>query len=308
MRELYGVIWRYAWKRYAILTALVLLSLPFLYVAVELGKNIVDIIATSSAANVPYLQQIAQELSTKQVLILFTILFLLVVLVNVLFTESIKALKGIFAEHVMRNMRHNMVRDNHSHGKLTDEFALSATHEIQELKDFFEAAIATPLQEGGRLATLVLFIFIQDWRLGIIAVLVVPIQAFIVYSFQDPINRQSAKHISTLRDINDGVNDHEQPEKVHRKIEDAYHTQRKKFILKFVSKSIIHALAKTPVALFYLVGGVMALSGHITPGAVVAVVGAHSSIQGHWNSLFSFYRIKEGARIRLMKVREINQG
>ena len=65
--------------------------------------------------------------------------------------------------------------------------------EVEPLGGFVGDSIALPAFQGGTLLTILIFMFIQDWMLGLAAIALYPIQGYIIPKLQWHVNQLGKK-------------------------------------------------------------------------------------------------------------------
>src|SRR6266446_5704626 len=79
------------------------------------------------------------------------------------------------------------------------------TAECESLGGFVGEAVATPAFQGGQLLTNIFFMFMQDPVLGLAAVVLYPIQGYIIPKLQDKVNQLGRRRVRTVRQVADRV-------------------------------------------------------------------------------------------------------
>ena len=157
-----------------------------------------------------------------------------------------------------------------------------------------------------------IFMFAQDWKLGLAALALVPVQAWLIPKLQRQVNLLGKERVKRARKLAgrvgeavSGIHD------IHTHDTSAYslahfshrlagifnirdRLYRKKFLMKFTNNLLI---ALTPL-LFYSVGGYLIIRGDLTLGALVAVLAAYANFTTPWKELLKYYQRMADARIK----------
>ncbi len=204
-------IFKYVWKhsradQIAILM-LVLMSLPFYYMSLNLPKQIVNEGIQGQGfdrpgATQPFLQidmpfsdslfgrtiELFPGLLLDQpdMLLALSFAFLALVIVNGLFKLVINTRKGRSGERLLRRLRYELgdriLRFPLPHLRWVkpSEMATMVKDEVEPLGGFIGDAFGTPLFLGGQAITALAFIMVQSVWLGLVALAVVVFQAFLI--------------------------------------------------------------------------------------------------------------------------------
>lgn len=209
--SIFKYIWRYSRQSQLVVLALVLGSLPFYFLMLDLPRAIVngpiqgkgfetsDATATFlsfSFAMPGFLQSLfgtakstifeGFELAREPYLLALSCSLLLLVAVNGIFKLQINTLKGRMGERVLRRLRYQLfdriLRFPTAHVRKVRqaEVASMIKDEVEPLGGFIGDAFVQPAFLGGQAITALLFIMIQSFWLGLVAGAVVLAQAFII--------------------------------------------------------------------------------------------------------------------------------
>ena len=197
-QNIFRYTWRYSKRQQIWLLVVVLASLPFYFLSLDLPKRIINGPLQgegfSSPADTETGLRIAIDLpewlfggasvtffegfefGRMGTLAYLCLLFLAFVLINGYFKYYISTFKGRTGERMLRRLRfelyHRLLRFPLGHFKKTSssEIIPMITAEVEPLGGFIGEAFAVPAFQGGQLLTLLAFMFIQDWVLGLAAV------------------------------------------------------------------------------------------------------------------------------------------
>lgn len=214
--NLFGYIWRHSRPDQIRVMAVVLLSLPFYYLSLNLPKDIVNGPIQGegyeNGATHPFLRLVwhmpaaLHDLIGREVVLfggfdldrmsgLFALsgLFLALVCINGLFKFQVNTMKGRMGERLLRRMRYELVdrvlRFPIAHFKKVkqSEVASMVKDEVEPIGGFIGDAYALPLLLAGQALTAVIFIVLQSPWLGLVAVTIVLFQAFVIPKLRRPI-------------------------------------------------------------------------------------------------------------------------
>jgi putative ABC transport system ATP-binding protein len=298
-------VWRYSKREQVIILALTVLSFPLVYISLEIPKIIVndaisgrdfprDILGFE-LQQIPYLLVLCGAFLTMVVLI-NGIKWLLNVTIGMCGERMLRRLRFLLFEQVMR------FRLSRFRTTKPGEVIQSMLGEIEPLGGFIGEVIATPAFQGGLLAVYVVFIFIQDLWLGLAAISLYPIQAFLIPKLQAKVirlNRARARNTRALADsisesianvadihTNDTARWHmaQLAGRLHSNTLIRIDLYRRKFTIKFIN-NFMNQL--TPF-FFYSAGGYLVIIGDLDFGSLVAVLAAYKDLAGPWKQVLNY--------------------
>ncbi len=317
--NLFKYVWRHSRAEQVVILLLVLLSLPFYYLSLNLPKQIVNEGIQGQgfegpgstqpflAFDLPYAEQIfgapmqlfdGFSLEQQDMLLALSFTFLTLVIVNGGFKLFINTRKGRMGERMLRRLRYELgdriLRFPLPYLKRTkpSEMATMIKDEVEPLGGFIGDAFATPVFLGGQAATALLFIMVQSVWLGLVAAAVVLFQSFLIPRLRRRIlvlgrerqltARQLAGRIGELIDGGIEVQAHDATNyeradlaaRLGRIFRIRYEIYQRKFFVKFLN----NFLAQLTPFVFYAGGGLLAISGHLDIGALVAVIAAYKDL------------------------------
>ena len=226
--------------------------------------------------------------------------------------------RGAAGERLLRRLRYQLIERvlrfplpqfrKTSQGEVVSMVTL----ETEPLGGFFGDALNLPSYQGGLLLTLMGFMFVQDWKLGLAAIALYPVQAWLIPKLQRQVNALGKQRVVTVRRLNERIgeavtgahevhaNDTSQFEladfssRLGRIFQIRYAIYKKKFFIKFVN----NFLALLTPFFFYSIGGWLVIKGDMTVGSLIAVLGAYKDVSAPWKMLLGYYQRKEDARIK----------
>jgi len=244
------------------------------------------------------------------------------VLVNGMFKLVINTRKGRVGERLLRRLRFELadriLRFPLPHLKRVkpSEMATMIKDEVEPLGGFIGDAFATPLFLGGQAATAMLFIMVQSFWLGLVAAGVVLFQSYLIPKLRRRIlvlgrerqltARQLAGRIGEIIDgavevqANDATN-YERADLVSR-LGRIFHIRYEIYQRKFFVKFLNNLLAQLTPFVFYAGGGLLAISGHLDIGALVAVIAAYKDLPSPIKELIDWDQQRLDVQIKYEQV------
>ena len=314
-KTIFAFIRRYSWKQQLLLLAITALSLPPLYASLDLPKTIVNKAINGDQFPVKIY---GMELAQLEYLGALCGLFLLLVGINGGFKYVINLYKGLVGERMLRRLRYQLFtqilrfplpRFRHTS---QGELIAMVTAEVEPLGGFIGDAVAQPMFQGGTLLTIITFMFMQDWVLGLAAVALYPLQAWLIPKLQRQVNLLGKERVRTVRRLSERLGEsvstiaevhaNDTAER-HRAdfaswvgtiYEIRFRIYRKKFFIKFLNNFI----AQLTPFFFYSIGGYLVIKGDLSFGALVAVLAAYKDLSSPWKELLDWYQQKEDTRVK----------
>jgi putative ABC transport system ATP-binding protein len=298
-------VWRHSKREQLFILALTVASFPLVYISLEIPKIIIN--DAISGRDFPR-EILGAQLQQIPYLLLLCGAFLgMVVLIN-----GIKWLMniaiGMCGERMLRRLRFNLFelvmrfRISRFRTIKPGEVIQSMLGEIEPLGGFFGEVIATPAFQGGLLCVYVVFIFIQDFWLGLAAISLYPIQAFLIPKLQAKVirlNKARAQNTRTLADTisesvanvadihtNDTARWHlaQISGRLHQNTLIRMDLFKRKFTIKFIN-NFMNQL--TPF-FFYSAGGYLVIIGDLDFGSLVAVLAAYKDLASPWKACLNY--------------------
>ena len=224
--NIFKYIWHYSKAEQISILLVVLGSLPFYFIALELPKTIVNegilgegFFGPASeqpflAFDLPFGEMMTGEpvplfdgfmMDQPTLLIALSVAFLLMVLVNGGFKYVINTSKGRMGERMLRRLRYEL-GDRILRFPILQvrkvkqaEVATMIKDEIEPLGGFIGDAFIGPAFLGGQALTAMLFIMVQSIWLGLAAAAVVLVQAFLIPKLRAPILRLNRQRVLAAR-------------------------------------------------------------------------------------------------------------
>lgn len=308
-------IFKYSWRQQIFLLLITCISFPFLYYSLELPKIIVNRAIGSSEFPIVIFDR---DINQLQYLVALCLIFLLLVIIRFGLRYYLNVRQGQLSERMLRRLRYELfsrilrfplpVFRKKSQGELI----AMITSEVEPIGGFIGDVLALPAFQGGTLVTILIFMFMQDWILGLAAISLFPIQIYVIPKLQKQINALAKERVRTVRKLSERIGE------VVSGIEDVhahdtaeferadfsrwsgkiytirYQIYRKKFFVKFIN----NFLSQLTPFFFFLIGGYLVIAGDLTFGALVAVLAAYKDVSAPWKELLGWYQQKEDSRVK----------
>ena len=320
-KTLFKFIWRYSKRDQIILLILTAISFPFLYLSLDLPKTIIN--KAIGGKDVPE-EIFGITIDQIDYLLILSGAFLALVFVNGGFKFYVNVFRGQLGERMLRRLRYSLLArvlrfplpqfKKVSQGEVIQ----MVNSEVEPLGGFVGDSIALPAFQGGTLLTILIFMFIQDWMLGLAAIALYPIQGYIIPKLQWHVNQLGKKRVRNVRVLAEKIGEAVSGiEEVHandgaRRIlarfterlgviyDIRYEIFRRKFFIKFLNNFI----AQLTPFFFYSIGGYLVIKGDLTFGALVAILAAYKDLSAPWKELLTYYQRLADSRIKYDQVIE----
>lgn len=321
---IFAYILKYSKRQQLILTSMTIASFPFYYLSLDLPKTIINDAISGDAfpvdAKITLFNLTIHFGTFEQIpyLILLCLAFFLLVLANSSFKLIINIYRGTLGERMLRRLRFQLIERimqfplNRFRRTSQGELVSMVNQETEPLGGFFGEAISLPLYQGGLLLTILVFMFVQDWKLGLAAIALYPVQGWLIPKLQRQINLLNQQRTIRLRNLAENlgevvagineihVNDNSSyiKDQFSKLLGGIFNVRvkiyRKKFLIKFLNNSF----AQFTPFLFFLIGGLLVIRGELSVGALVAALAAYKDLSPPWKELLSWYQGQADARLR----------
>ena len=299
--SIFGFIWKYSKRQQLVILALSVALLPLNYYSYDIPKQIINR-ALGSGENQEFF---GYSMDRLELLMVLCGLFLAIVLISGALKYVVNVYAGVVAERMLRRLRYQLYSHllrfplPHLRRVSQGELVQMINAETEALGGFVGEAVSTPGLQAGTLLTSLFFMFMQDWKLGLAAVALYPLQIYIIPKLQRQVNllgkervRQVRRNAEKISEVAAGARD------IRANDATAYERARfseqlgavfwirfaiykKKFLIKFLNNFI----SQLGPFFFYSIGGYLVLQGQMTIGALTAVVGAQKDITSPWREL-----------------------
>lgn len=313
--SLFSFIWRHSRRQQMGLLVLTVLTFPFLYATLELPKRIVNDAIGAPSERVGLW---GWNFSPEGYLVVLCVGFLVAVLLSGLLKMRLNTLKGVLAERLLRRLRYQlisrMMRFPTPYFRTTSqgEMVSMITAESEPMGGLMGDAVAQPVFQAGQMLTIVAFLFMQSVWFGLASIALIPLQAWLIPMLQRQINLLNKDRIQEVRALSAqisetaaGISDlranggwryrlAQVSDRLGHLFEIRKRIYMKKFFMKFLNNLIGHM---TPF-FFYLIGGLLAIKGEITVGALVAALAAYKDLSAPWKELLTYYNQVQDMSLR----------
>lgn len=317
-QNLFRYVWRNSRRDQLAVLAMIVLSLPFYFASFDVPKRIINDAlqgraftsanTTTSFLNLSFTLPEALggtytlfqgfQVNQLQLLVGLSTLFLLLVIINGAFKFFINLKKGILGERMLRRMRFDVFalylrfKPEDIRGVKPAEAASIIKDEVEPIGGFTGDAFIQPALLSLQAMTALLFILVQSFWLGLVALAVVMIQGFVIPRLRREQlrlgrlrqieSRKLAGRIGEVIEIAPTIHSTGSAPYVRADLGNRLGTLFKiradLFRRKFAVKYLNNFLAQITPFFFYLIGGYLALTGSMNIGQLVAVIAAYRDL------------------------------
>jgi len=318
-RSLFRYILQHTWRSQVLLLIVTAFSFPLIYINLAIPKEIVN-----NAISGKHIPETLLGFEVTQVSYLMALSFLLLALITL--NGGIKywlnVYSGVIGERTMRRLRHRLYEQvlrfplPQFKTMSSGEIIPMIVAETDPIGGFIGESISLPAFQGGLLVTYLLFIFLQDFWLGLAAIALYPPQVFLIPRLQKKINLLSKERVRTARALSDRIGEsvagaaeirsndtfHLERADISERLGKIYTIRFDVFKRKFFVKFLNNFLAQITPFFFYSVGGYLVIKGSLSLGSLVAVLAAYKDILAPWKELLTWYSTKEDVRIKYEQI------
>ena len=340
--SLFPYIWQHTKRQQIWILFVILVSMPFYFLSLDLPKQIVNEPIqgdgfTTATSTQPFMRFETTlggltdpivfpgfELERWPYLVALSLFFLALVCLNGGFKFYINVYKGRLGERMLRRLRYDLVDrvlrfpPNHFKRVKASEVATMVKDEVEPLGGFIGDAFVQPMFLGGQALTAMVFIVVQNFWLGMIAIGVVLLQGIIIPRLRRQLLVLGKQRQITARELAGRVG--EVVDGIHEiRVNDTSNWERadlaarlgriffirfelynRKFFVKFLN----NFLSQVTPFLFYLVGGYFALKGTLDVGQLVAVIAAYKDLPSPIKELIDWDQMRQDVEIKYTQVVE----
>lgn len=293
--------------------------MPMIYGSLEVPKIIIN-----SAINGSNIPDAVFGISMDQIsyLLVLCLAFLLLVLIAGGLKYLNNVYRGVVGERMLRHFRYDLfcrvLRFPNQRFKHVSQAEIlpMITAETEPLGGFIGDAFALPAFQGGLLLTYLLFIFNQDFWLGLAAIALYPPQIYLIPKLQAKVNQLAKQRVQAVRHLSDkigenisGISDihlndtsHFERNRISVRLGKIYHIRFDIYKRKFFIKFLNNFLGQLTPFFFYSIGGYFVIKGQLSIGALVAVLAAYKDLSTPWRELLKFYQITEDVRVKYSEI------
>lgn len=264
------------------------------------------------------------ELDRLQALVVLSLLFLSLVIINGVFKYYINTYKGLLGERLLRRIRFDLIdrilRFLPAEFKRIKggEISSMIKDEVEPLGGFTSEAFVQPVLLGGQALTALAFIFVQHFWLGVVALFMASVQMLVIPRLRRRLlvlgrerqirARQLAGRVAEIVEGIDTIHTYDTSNYERADIASRlgtlftirYEIYQRKFKVKFLN----NFLAQLTPFLFYLIGGYLAITGRLDVGQLVAVIAAYKELPGPLKELIDWDMAKQDVQIKYEQIVE----
>jgi len=243
---------------------------------------------------------------------LFTLcgILLTLVIVNNGLKYYLNVRKGLTGERMLRRMRFELfsrivkrpIKALKSSRPV--EMVQAIVAELEPIGAFIGEIVATPIYQGGHLLVYLGFILMQDPILGLAAIILFPVQAYVIPIVQKRVVAHVQERIKQVRwlssELNDSLSSVEEMRlngstpfhlaQISSRLYTIFTIRYRIYILKFAVKFANNVINHLIPFFFYAIGGYLVLQGRMDLGALVAILAAYKDIASPWKELLRYYQ------------------
>jgi len=316
--SLFRYIWNNSRSEQLFVLGMIVTSLPFYWMSLDIPARIVNEAlqgeafrggnteATLFAFRLPLPDALGGTLTISDgymfdqlgYLIALSFLFLFFVIANGAFKYVINIAKGVLAERILRRLRFELFtrmmrfRPERLRGVKPAEAASMINNELEPVGGFAGDAFISPAFLGTQALTALIFIMVQSVWLGLVALAIVLVQAFLIpYLRREQLrlgrlrqiaSRHLAGRIGEMVDTSSTIQTHGlrplSEADIGGRLGHLFDIRSRLYKRKFAVKYINNLLAQITPFFFYAIGGYFALRGSLDLGQLVAVIGAYRDL------------------------------
>ncbi|MFQ5763700.1 MAG: ABC transporter transmembrane domain-containing protein [Rhodospirillales bacterium] len=314
-KTIFHFIWRNSKGQQILLLVMTACSFPFLLTALKLPKIIINDAIDGKDFPKEYF---GIEFGQIEFLLALCAALFALIMVNIMFSRTINTHKGVSSERLLRRLRYQLyeriMRFPQSHfQKVTpSELASMITAEVEPLGFFIGESFAQPMVQGGTMVTILFFMITENPILGLVAVAMVPVQAYVIPKLQRRVTSLGRERVTKARHLAGrvgesvlGISDvhtHDASNymlaELSRRLNEIFTIRHEIYQRKFFMKGLNNFLNQVTPLIFYSVGGVLIINGDLSLGALVAVLAAYARFTTPWKELLKYYERLQDARIK----------
>ena len=305
--SIFRFIWRYSKNQQLVIMAMTLAFLPFLYLVLDLPKYIInDAISGKSFPKVLF----GFEFNQIEYLLLLCAALLALLILNAFFSMKINTFKGVSSERLMRRLRYQLYESilhfptRHFQRVTPPELSAMITAEVEPMGDFISDSFSLPVVQGGTMLTILFYMISENPLLGLVAMSMVPVQAWLIPMLQRKVNLLGRDRVIRARKLAGWVGESVQgisdihandtstymQASISDKLGGIFNVRYELYRRKFFMKALNVFLSQLTPLFFYSIGGILVINGELTLGALVAVLAAYNRFTTPWKMLLRYYQ------------------
>lgn len=313
--NIFKFILKHSKKDQIILLIFTIVSFPFLYYSLDLPKTIINKAIGGGTGSRDLL---GWQLGQMEYLLALCTIFLALVFVNGGFKYFLNVYRGVVGERMLRRLRydlfHRILRFPLPQFRKVSqgEIVSMVTAETEPLGGFVGDSISLPAFQGGTLLTILIFMFVQDWVLGLAAIALYPIQMYVIPKLQTKVNELRKARTIKVRKLSERIGEvvtgiqelHAHDTSRYEladysvRMDEIFRIRYDVYKLKFLIKFLNNFIAQLTPFFFYSIGGYLVIKGDLSFGALVAVLAAYKDLSAPWKELLTYYQQQADSRIK----------
>ncbi|MGQ7842954.1 ABC transporter transmembrane domain-containing protein [Granulosicoccus sp. 3-233] len=325
-------IWTHTSRQQIWILCVVMVSMIPYYLAFDLPKMIINgpiqgsgfesVNDTQTFLANPFFAGL--QLDRVDALLVLSLGFLSLVIINGVFKYYINTYKGLLGERLLRRVRFDLidrvlrflpVEFKRIKG---GEISSMIKDEVEPLGGFTAEAFVQPVLLGGQALTALAFIFVQHFWLGGVALFMASIQMLVIPRLRRRLlvlgrerqirARQLAGRVTEIVEGIDTIhtNDTSNYERadVASRLGVLFRIRYEIYQRKFKVKFLNNFLAQLTPFLFYLIGGYLAITGRLDVGQLVAVIAAYKELPGPLKELIDWDMARQDVQVKYEQIVE----
>ena len=320
-KGVFGYVFRYSLRDQLFLLVVALSALPFYYFSLYVPKTIVD--EAIRGTDFPH-SFWGFQFDQIELLSVLCAMYLALIFINGQFKYVVNTYRGASGERMLRRLRFQILEHvlrfplpafrKTSQGEVVS----MVNQETEPLGGFFGESISLPAYQGGLLLTLMTFMFMQDWLLGLAAVALYPVQGYVIPKLQKKVQLLGKERVATVRKLAERIgetvtgadaihaNDTSQYELADfsSRLGRIYAIRFEIYKRKFAIKGLNNFLSLLTPFFFYSIGGYLVIQGSLTLGALLAVLAAYKDVTAPWKALLDYYHHYEDSKLKYEQIVE----
>ncbi len=257
-------------------------------------------------------------------LIVLSALFLVLVVINGLFKFYINTYKGRLGERMLQQLRYELIDrvlrfpPQEFRRIKAAEIATMIKDEVEPLGGFIGDAYVQPVFLGGQIITSIVFILLQNFSLGMIALSLLLVQGVVIPRLRRKqliLGRQRqltsralagriGEIIDDIASIHTNDTSNYQRAELANRLTAIFAIRFALYQWKFFVKFLNNLLAQFTPFLFYMIGGFLAITGHLNIGQLVAVISAYKDLPSPVKDLIDWDQQRLDVEVKYNQVME----
>ena len=296
--------------------------MPILYYSFELPKIIIN---EALATNGEF-PKLLLGVSLDQIPYLLTLsaAFLALVLIGGAFKFLTSTYRYRIGDRLLRRLRYELVERllrfpvKDFRTQSSGQIVSMVSAETSPLGLFMSEAFTVPTVAAGTLFTVLLFIFMQDWMMGVAALALYPLQLYLIPRIQDRLNELERRRALELRHVSDNV-EHivNNAAEIHghdtsrlelaivgRRLQTIFDIRVRIATLRYTINVLNQFFSQLTPFFFLSIGGYLVIQDEISLGSLVAVLAAHKDMYAPWKDLIDYYQKAADSSVKYQQLRE----